>query len=135
MPVGLQSHLNSPKLMDLRRPVAAGWLTATPGWENRDCAHHSHRCPRVPPTYAGTEITAQNNEDLKGETRGRKGMETLFIFCDNEMANFQQSYLGKSFVNCFSKSKTEDSKFLLGLPTFFSCHLSQDRITPLEAAV
>lgn len=79
MPVGLQSHLNSPKLMDLRRPVAAGQQTATPGWENKDCAHHIHRGPQLPPTYAGTEITAQNNENLKEERRGgRKGMESLF---------------------------------------------------------
>lgn len=92
--------------------------------------------PQLPPTYAGTEITVQNNENLKGEMRGTEGMESLFIFCDHEMANFQQSYPGKSFVNCFNKSKTwyktEDSRFLLGLLTFFSCHLSQDRISPLE---
>lgn len=97
MPVGLQSPLHSPKLMDLRRPVAAGWLAATPGWDYRDGAHHSHRCPQLPPTYAGTEISAQNNENLMGERRDRKGMETLFIFSDNEIANFQQSYSGKSF--------------------------------------
>lgn len=53
--------------------------------------------PPAPPTYAGTEITAQNNENLKGERRGRKGMESLFIFSDNEIAKFQQSYPGKSF--------------------------------------
>lgn len=34
--------------------------------------------PQLPPTYAQTEITAQNNENLKGERRGRKGMESLF---------------------------------------------------------
>lgn len=133
MPVGLQSHLNSPKLMDLRRPVAAGWLTATPGWENSNCAHHTHRYPQLPPY-----LHWDRDHSLRGQRRGRKGIENLFIFSDNEMANFQQSYHEKSFVNCFNKSKTwyntEDSRFLLGFPTFFSCHLSQDKISPLEAA-
>lgn len=97
MPVGLQSHLNSPKLMDLRRPVAAGQQIATPGWENKDCAHHIHRGPQLPPTYAGTEITAQNNENLKGERRGEEAGREWRACFDYEMANFQQSYLGKSF--------------------------------------
>lgn len=45
----------------------------------------------VPPTYAGTELTAQNNEKLGKGRRGRKGKESLFIFSVYEMANFQHS--------------------------------------------
>lgn len=53
------------------------------------------------------------------------------------MNNFQHSYLRKNaFVNYLSKTKQWYQRRLqVPFGPFFSCHLSQDRISPLEAAV
>lgn len=92
----------------------------------------------VPPTYAGTELTAQNNENLGRGRRGKKGKDSRFIFSVYEIANFQLLTLENPFVKYLNKSKQQykrgDSRFPLRLPTFFSCHLSQDRISPLDGS-
>lgn len=74
-------------------------------------------------------------------SRGEAGREwrACSYFLIMKWLTFKSLTLENPFVNCFNKSKTwyktEYSRFLLGLPTFFSCHLSQDRISLLEAAV
>lgn len=126
--------LEQPQADGSQEASGSSWPTATPGWESRDCAHHIHRCPQLPPTYVGTEIIAQNNENLKGEKRGREWRACSY-FLIIKLLTFNSLTLENPFVNSKTWYKTEDSRLLLGLPTFFSCHLSQDRISPLEAAV
>lgn len=73
--------------------------------------------------------------------RGEAGREwrACSYFLIMKLLSFNSLTLENPFVNCFNNSKTwyktEDSRLLLGLPTFFSCHLSQGRISTLEAAV
>lgn len=139
VPVGLQSHSNSPKLMDLRRPVAAGWLTAIPGWGNRDCAHHTYRCPQLPLPMLGQRSQLKIMKIWRGRGEAGREWRVCSYFLIMKLLSFNSLTLENPFVNCFNNSKTwyktEDSRFLLGLPSFFSCHLSQGRISTLEAAV
>lgn len=116
----------------------AGWLPLLPG--TTGTVPHSHRCPQLPPTCAGTEISAQNNEYLKGRGEAGREWRPCSYFLIMKLLTFNSLTPENPFVNCFNKSKTwyktEDSRlFLGGLPTLFSCHLSQDRISTLEAAV
>lgn len=114
VPVGLQSPLHSPKLMDLRRPVAAGWLAATPGWENRDCAHHSHRCPQLPPTMLRQRSQLKIMKIWRGRGEAGREWRPCSYFLIMKLLTFNSLTPENPFVNCFNKSKTwyktEDSR-------------------------
>lgn len=71
-----------------------------------------------------------------GEARRERRVGSYFLFM--KWLTFSILTLENPFVNYLNKSKQQykrgDSRFPLGLPTFFSCHLSQDRISPLDGS-
>lgn len=128
---------------------APGWCSQASGSRLADC--HSWlgeqglcpSYPQMPPSSLLPMLGKRSQLKIMKiwSERGEAGREwrACSYFLIMKWLTFNSLTLENPSVKCFNKSKTwyktEDSRFLLGLPTFFSCHVSQDRISPLEAAV
>lgn len=95
----------------------------------------------VPLTYIGflwSTFWADQLKILKTSEGEGEERECLFMFSVYKCLTFSILTLENPFVHYLNKSKQwyerGDFSFPLELSTFFACHLSQDRISPLEAA-
>lgn len=129
--------LNNTKLMYLSRPADCHSWLGTQGL----CPSFPQGSPAIwsllPTLGQSWQLKITKTWEEGGEAERERRVCLYFLFM--KWLTFSIPTLENPFVNYLNKSKQwskrGDSRFPLGLPAFSSCHFSQDRISPFEAAV